>query len=56
VWINNYRKVAYTSPFGGYRASGMGRENGLESMREYTQTKTVWVDTGNRITDPFKIL
>jgi acyl-CoA reductase-like NAD-dependent aldehyde dehydrogenase len=56
VWINNYRKVSYASPFGGYKDSGMGRENGLESMREYTQVKSVWVDTGNTIEDPFKVL
>jgi (Z)-2-((N-methylformamido)methylene)-5-hydroxybutyrolactone dehydrogenase len=56
VWINNYRKVSYASPFGGYKHSGMGRENGLEAMREYTQVKSVWVDTGNTIEDPFRVL
>jgi acyl-CoA reductase-like NAD-dependent aldehyde dehydrogenase len=56
VWVNNYRKVSYASPFGGYKHSGMGRENGLESMREYTQVKSVWVDTGNVIEDPFRVL
>ncbi|BCJ85639.1 aldehyde dehydrogenase [Effusibacillus dendaii] len=56
VWINNYRKVGFSSPFGGYKASGIGRENGLYVMQEYTQIKSVWVDTGNIITDPFKIL
>jgi len=34
----------------------MGREYGLESMREYTQVKSVWVDTGNIIEDPFRVL
>ncbi|MFB4163851.1 aldehyde dehydrogenase [Alteribacillus sp. JSM 102045] len=56
VWINNYRKVAYGAPFGGYKSSGIGRENGWYVMEEYTQVKSVWVDTGNVITDPFKIL
>lgn len=56
VWINNYRKVAYSSPFGGYRSSGMGRENGIEALDEYTQTKSVWIDTGSDISDPFKVL
>ncbi|GEN33950.1 aldehyde dehydrogenase [Aneurinibacillus danicus] len=56
VWINNYRKVSYASPFGGYKASGIGRENGSYVLQEYTQVKSVWVDTGNIITDPFKIL
>ncbi|OES44679.1 carnitine dehydratase [Domibacillus iocasae] len=56
VWINNYRKVSYASPFGGYKASGIGRENGMQAVHEYTQVKSIWVDTGNIITDPFKIL
>ncbi|WP_134699515.1 aldehyde dehydrogenase [Ammoniphilus sp. YIM 78166] len=56
VWINNYRKVATGVPFGGYKASGIGRENGWYAMLEYTQVKSIWVDTGNVITDPFKIL
>lgn len=56
VWINNYRKVSYGSPYGGYKASGFGRENGSAVMHEYTQVKSIWIDTGNVITDPFKIL
>lgn len=53
VWVNNYRKVAYSTPFGGYHDSGLGRENGMESIREYTQVKSVWIDTGNDLRDPF---
>lgn len=56
VWINNYRKVSYASPFGGFKASGIGRENGMQAVNEYTQIKSIWVDMGNVITDPFKIL
>jgi acyl-CoA reductase-like NAD-dependent aldehyde dehydrogenase len=56
VWINNYRKVSYASPFGGYKSSGIGRENGIHAIHEYTQVKSIWVDMGNVITDPFKIL
>jgi aldehyde dehydrogenase (NAD+) len=44
VWINNYRVWNWLMPFGGYKESGYGRENGLESMHHYTQTKSVWVD------------
>jgi aldehyde dehydrogenase (NAD+) len=33
--------------------SGFGRENGLEVIREYTQVKSVWVDLGTEIPDPF---
>jgi aldehyde dehydrogenase (NAD+) len=53
VWINNYRKTSYATPFGGYGESGIGRENGIDAIYEYTETKSVWIDTGNEITDPF---
>jgi aldehyde dehydrogenase (NAD+) len=44
VWINNYRVWSWLVPFGGYKQSGYGRENGLEVMEHYTQTKSVWID------------
>jgi aldehyde dehydrogenase (NAD+) len=55
VWINAYRVLSFSVPFGGYKMSGMGRENGLEALREYTQTKTVWVELSGATRDPFKI-
>lgn len=53
IWINTYRKTNYASPFGGYKDSGIGRENGLEAMKEYTEVKSVWVNYGAPIKDPF---
>ncbi len=53
VWINLYRALTFNSPFGGYKESGMGRENGLEAVNEYLQTKSVWVELGDEIQDPF---
>jgi aldehyde dehydrogenase (NAD+) len=44
VWINCYKRVHPGSPFGGVRSSGYGREMGFEVMREYTETKSVWVN------------
>jgi acyl-CoA reductase-like NAD-dependent aldehyde dehydrogenase len=44
IWINNYRVWNWLMPFGGYKASGYGRENGPYVMEHYTQTKSVWVD------------
>lgn len=45
VWLNTYRTLAPSSPFGGFGDSGMGKENGLEVLREYTRLKSVWVNT-----------
>ena len=45
VWVNAYRMVNHAVPFGGYKDSGYGRENGADSLREFTRTKAVWVET-----------
>ena len=42
-WINMYRDMHASSPFGGYGNSGYGRGSGEEALYEYTQTKSVWV-------------
>ncbi len=55
VWINAYRTLNYDVPFGGYKMSGHGRENGLDGMREYLRTKSVWVETSGATRDPFKL-
>jgi acyl-CoA reductase-like NAD-dependent aldehyde dehydrogenase len=51
VWINTYRTWNPVTPFGGYKQSGYGRENGFEVMEHYTQTKSVWVDLQDQIPD-----
>jgi acyl-CoA reductase-like NAD-dependent aldehyde dehydrogenase len=53
VWVNTYRALSYSSPFGGYRDSGVGRTNGVEAISEYLQTKSVWCELGDEIQDPF---
>jgi aldehyde dehydrogenase (NAD+) len=55
VWINAYRIISFTAPFGGYKQSGFGKENGLESLKEYTQLKTIWVELSGETSDPFKL-
>jgi (Z)-2-((N-methylformamido)methylene)-5-hydroxybutyrolactone dehydrogenase len=55
VWVNMYRAVSYMSPFGGYKRSGIGRENGMEAIQEYLQTKSVWINTASEVPDPFAI-
>jgi len=49
VWVNNYRIIGHTLPFGGYGASGIGREMGRDALEAYSETKSVWIDLGNRI-------
>lgn len=44
VWVNTYGQFDPSGPFGGYKMSGYGREQGWEAMEFYLQTKTVWVD------------
>ena len=45
VWVNTYRAVSFMMPFGGMKHSGIGRESGMESIREYLETKSVWIST-----------
>lgn len=55
VWINAYRVVSFLTPFGGFKESGMGRENGIDSIREYTETKSVYVELTGEPRDPFTL-
>jgi acyl-CoA reductase-like NAD-dependent aldehyde dehydrogenase len=55
VWVNSYRVVAPNVPFGGTGASGWGRESGLDAVREYTETKAVWIELTGEKRDPFKL-
>ena len=45
-WVNSYKAINVMSPFGGFGESGYGRSSGYEGLLEYTQTKSVWVETG----------
>ena len=53
VWVNNYRATSFTSPFGGYKSSGIGRESGSEAIKEYLHTKSVWISTDLDVPNPF---
>jgi len=52
-WINAYRSIHVSSPFGGFAASGFGRSSGEEAISEYTQAKSVWVETASSPAIPF---
>ncbi|MEX2291091.1 MAG: aldehyde dehydrogenase [Mycobacteriales bacterium] len=55
VWINAYRVVAPNMPFGGFGHSGLGRENGIDSLNEYTEAKSVFVELTGGTRDPFQL-
>lgn len=54
VSVNTFRPIHPGMPYGGYKMSGLGRENGLEVLDEYTETKSIVVDLSTAPpTDPF---
>ena len=52
-WINGYRTLSVMTPFGGMHGSGYGRSSGYDAMLEYTQPKSVWVETDDNAPQPF---
>ncbi|MEE2769002.1 MAG: aldehyde dehydrogenase [Actinomycetota bacterium] len=54
VWVNTYRAISPVAPFGGFGQSGHGRESGLDTIYDYTRTKTVWINTSeDPMANPF---
>ena len=53
VWVNTYRIGGTSTPFGGYKRSGIGREGGVEAIKEWVHTKTVWICGKPDTHDPF---
>jgi (Z)-2-((N-methylformamido)methylene)-5-hydroxybutyrolactone dehydrogenase len=53
VWVNTYRAVSPLMPFGGFKASGLGRENGATAIDEFLQYKAVWINLGRNTGNPF---
>ncbi len=43
VWINTYKQLSIASPFGGFKQSGLGREKGIQGLRAYQQTKSIYL-------------
>jgi aminomuconate-semialdehyde/2-hydroxymuconate-6-semialdehyde dehydrogenase len=46
VWVNNWLVRDLRTPFGGVKASGIGREGGFEALRFFTEPKNVYIDLG----------
>ena len=53
VWVNAYRVISYLSPFGGFKHSGLGRENNIEGLMEYLEVKSVYVNGKGSTTNPY---
>lgn len=45
VWVNTYDMFDSAAPFGGFKGSGYGRDNGQETIEAYTEVKSVWIST-----------
>ncbi len=56
IWVNTYRAVSAMASIGGFKHSGYGRECGIDSVLEYTERKTVWLNLSSEpMADPFKM-
>jgi (Z)-2-((N-methylformamido)methylene)-5-hydroxybutyrolactone dehydrogenase len=55
VWVNDYRVENFDVPFGGFKQSGIGRENGIDAIGEYLERKAVWVELEGRLREPFRL-
>ena len=47
-WINSYKAIHVSSPFGGSLSSGFGRSSGTDALLEYTSAKSIWIDTAEK--------
>jgi betaine-aldehyde dehydrogenase len=47
VWVNTYRQNSVSTPFGGFKQSGLGRERGVQGLRQYQQIKSVFIGTSD---------
>ncbi|THH35127.1 aldehyde dehydrogenase family protein [Aliishimia ponticola] len=45
-WVNSYKAIHVSSPFGGSLNSGFGRSSGSDALMEYTSPKSIWLDSG----------
>ncbi len=54
TYINTWRVISPVAPFGGNKDTGYGRESGLDTMLDYSRTRTVWINTSDKpMADPF---
>jgi betaine-aldehyde dehydrogenase len=49
VWINTYKVFSISTPFGGFKESGLGREKGIQGLKAWMQQKSIYLATGNGV-------
>ena len=56
TFVNTYRLISPSAPFGGIKDSGYGKEAGIDSIKDYTRVKTTWFYTSDEPSlDPFSM-
>jgi aldehyde dehydrogenase (NAD+) len=53
VWVNTYSYVRASTPYGGFKASGWGRENGIDALEPYLETRTTVISTSGQFPDRY---
>jgi betaine-aldehyde dehydrogenase len=53
VWVNTYYTIPAENPWGGYKQSGIGRENGIYGLEAFLEIKTIYQDTGGATYKPY---
>ncbi|WP_068083950.1 aldehyde dehydrogenase [Novosphingobium rosa] len=53
VWVNSYRMLSVTMPFGGMKDSGTGRENGIDAIMANLEAKSVFLNHSAPVANPF---
>jgi aldehyde dehydrogenase (NAD+) len=53
VWVNTYRYIRYNIPYGGFKVSGLNRENGSEGLEPYFETKSTIINLAGNYADAY---
>ncbi|MGC4252481.1 MAG: aldehyde dehydrogenase [Sphingobium sp.] len=53
VWVNTYRYLRWSLPYGGFKQSGWGRENGIDALDPYLENRTTVISTTGQMPNPY---
>jgi aldehyde dehydrogenase (NAD+) len=53
VWVNTYRYIRWSTPYGGFKASGWGRENGIGALEPYQEMRTTVINVDGQYPNPY---